>query len=193
LGFEEVISYGNGVLLMFFGHSGTGKTMMANALGKHMGKKILLINYTSLGGDMADEVIKFIFREAKLTDSILFFDECEQIFLSREKGGREVNLLLTEIERHDGLIIMATNRAFDLDEAMHRRITLAIEFRQPDPILRQKIWQAHIPKNMKVEDNIDWKMLALKYELSGGFIKNASLCPFCCCKPQQGKSSDYSS
>jgi len=55
---------------------------------------------------MADEVIKFIFREAKLTDSILFFDECEQIFLSREKGGREVNLLLTEIERHDGLIIM---------------------------------------------------------------------------------------
>lgn len=55
---------------------------------------------------MADEVIKFIFREAKLTDSILFFDECEQIFMSREKGGREVNLLLTEIERHDGLIIM---------------------------------------------------------------------------------------
>jgi hypothetical protein len=65
----------------------------------------------------------------------LFFDECEQIFLSRDKGGNEVNLLLTEIERHDGLIIMvppvphipfnqeiphippqATNRAFDLDE-----------------------------------------------------------------------------
>lgn len=55
--------------------------------------------------DQADEVIKFIFREAKLTDSILFFDECEQIFLSREKGGQEVNLLLTEIERHDGLIL----------------------------------------------------------------------------------------
>ena len=40
-----------------------------------------------------------------------------------------VNLLLTEIERHNGLIIMATNRAYDLDEAMHRRITLAIEVR----------------------------------------------------------------
>lgn len=52
LGFEEIISYGNGVLLMFFGPSGTGKTMMANALGNHLGKKILLINYTSLGGGM---------------------------------------------------------------------------------------------------------------------------------------------
>jgi len=50
LGFEEIITYGNGVLLMFFGPSGTGKTMMANALGNHLGKKILLINYTSLGG-----------------------------------------------------------------------------------------------------------------------------------------------
>ena len=52
LGFEEIITYGNGVLLMFFGPSGTGKTMMANALGNHLGKKILLINYTSLGGGM---------------------------------------------------------------------------------------------------------------------------------------------
>ncbi|KAL6050677.1 AAA domain-containing protein [Balamuthia mandrillaris] len=175
LGFEEVISYGNGILLLFFGPSGTGKTMMANALANSLGKKILLINYTSLGGNRADEVIKFIFREAKLTDSILFFDECEQIFLSRDKGGTDINLLLTEIERHDGLIIMATNRAFDLDEAMHRRITLAIEFRQPDPIMRQKIWKAHIPQAMKLADDIDWKLLALKYELSGGFIKNAVL------------------
>lgn len=175
LGFEETITYGNGILLLFYGTSGTGKTMMANALGNKLGKRILLINFTSLGGNQADEVIKFIFREAKLTDSILFFDECEQIFLSRDKGGNEVNLLLTEIERHDGLIIMATNRAFDLDEAMHRRVTLAIEFRQPDPVLRQKIWRAHVPSGLTLADDIDWKALAMKYELTGGFIKNAVL------------------
>lgn len=105
----------------------------------------------------------------------MFFDECEQIFLSRDKGGNEVNLLLTEIERHDGLIIMATNRAFDLDEAMHRRVTLAIEFRQPDPVLRQKIWRAHVPSGLTLADDIDWKALAMKYELTGGFIKNAVL------------------
>ena len=57
--------------------------------------------------------------------------------------------------RHDGLIILATNRPYDLDEAMHRRIMLAIEFRQPDHLLRKAIWKCHIPEQMKVADDID--------------------------------------
>jgi AAA+ superfamily predicted ATPase len=65
------------MLLLFFGKSGTGKTMMANALAAMVGKRILLINYPSLGSMEADQVIKFIFREAKLTDAILFFGKYE--------------------------------------------------------------------------------------------------------------------
>ena len=38
------------------------------------------------------------------------------------------------------MIILATNRPFDLDEAMHRRITLAIEFSKPDGS-RKKCWK----------------------------------------------------
>ena len=48
----------------------------------------------------AGENFKFIFREAKINDAILFFDECEAIFETREKGGHDVNMLLTEIERY---------------------------------------------------------------------------------------------
>jgi len=172
LGFDEVISYGRGIMILFYGKSGTGKTMMANAVAKMLGKKILLINYPSLGG-AADYVIRFIFREAKLTDSVLFFDECESIFMSRDKCAGSINLLLTEIERHSGLIIMATNRAFDLDEAMHRRITLAVEFRNPDPHLRTKIWESHLPKNLKRESDVNLEKLAIRFELTGGLIKNA--------------------
>ena len=57
--------------------------------------------------------------------------------------------------RHDGLIIMATNRPFDLDEAMHRRITIALEFRQPDHLLRKAIWESHIPAKMKMDKDVD--------------------------------------
>ena len=121
----------------------------------------------------AGENFKFIFREAKINDAILFFDECESIFESRELGGRQVNLLLTEIERyvihghslqginhllfcrHDGLIVLATNRPYDLDEAMHRRIMIAIEFRQPDHLLRKAIWVSHMPEQMALAENID--------------------------------------
>ncbi len=57
--------------------------------------------------------------------------------------------------RHDGLIIMATNRPYDLDEAMHRRIMIAMEFYQPDHILRKSIWENHIPEQMKLADDVD--------------------------------------
>jgi SpoVK/Ycf46/Vps4 family AAA+-type ATPase len=175
LGMDDIITYGVGMVMLFYGPPGTGKTMMANALANKLNKKILLINFPSLGSMAAGENFKFIFRESKINDAILFFDECEAIFETREKGGHDVNLLLTEIERHDGLIILATNRPFDLDEAMHRRIMLAIEFLQPDHLLRKTIWESHIPKDMKIADDVDLNELANRFELTGGFIKNALL------------------
>eukprot|EP01117_Protostelium_nocturnum_P002988 TRINITY_DN13919_c0_g1_i1.p1 TRINITY_DN13919_c0_g1~~TRINITY_DN13919_c0_g1_i1.p1 ORF type:complete len:1057 (+),score=459.92 TRINITY_DN13919_c0_g1_i1:75-3245(+) len=175
MGFEETLTYGSGIVMLFFGASGTGKTMVANAIANHMNKKLLLINFPSLGRMSGGENLKFIFREAKINDAILFFDECESIFESRDMGGYEVNLLLTEIERHDGLVIMATNRAYDLDEAMHRRVTLAIEFIKPDPILRESIWKANIPSGLVLDANVNLKDLAMNFELTGGFIKNAIL------------------
>ena len=57
--------------------------------------------------------------------------------------------------RHDGLIILATNRPYDLDEAMHRRIMIAIEFGQPDHLLRKAIWESHMPEQMKLADDIE--------------------------------------
>lgn len=57
--------------------------------------------------------MRTVCREAKIHDALLFFDECEAIFEDREKhGSHHVNLLLTEVEKHDGIIIMATNRCY---------------------------------------------------------------------------------
>ncbi|CAJ1423930.1 unnamed protein product [Effrenium voratum] len=171
---DETIS-SSGLVMLFYGDSGTGKTMTANAIASLLGKKLLLINFPSLGGEQAASFIRMIFRESKINDAVLFFDECESIFESRDRSTqRDVNMLLTELERHDGMIILATNRPFDLDEAMHRRITLAIEFQKPDHVLRRHIWKSLIPANLPLVD-VDLAALAMRYELSGGFIKNAIL------------------
>ncbi|MCR4317406.1 MAG: ATP-binding protein [Planctomycetes bacterium] len=175
-GLDKIITYGNGIVLLFYGPSGTGKTLMANAIASKLGKKILLINYPKLGHMNSDETLRIMFRESKVHDAILFFDECESIFESREEfGSGETNLLLSAIERHDGLIVLATNRPFDLDEAMHRRITLAVEFKHPDVRQREDIWKVHIPKDMKLAGELDFRHLAYKYDLTGGLIKNAVL------------------
>ncbi len=49
-------------MLLFHGASGVGKTMMANAVAKHVHRKVLLINFPSLGSNEAGQAIRFIFR-----------------------------------------------------------------------------------------------------------------------------------
>lgn len=73
------------------------------------------------------------------------------------------------------MCILATNLANEIDEAMYRRISLAVEFKKPDHILRERIWQTLQPENLLLDDDVNFKELARKYELSGGFIKNVWL------------------
>ncbi|CAL1145902.1 unnamed protein product [Cladocopium goreaui] len=49
---DETIS-SSGLVMLFYGDSGTGKTMTANAIANLLGKKLLLINFPSLGGEQA--------------------------------------------------------------------------------------------------------------------------------------------
>mmetsp|Transcript_55125 Transcript_55125/g.109460 ORF Transcript_55125/g.109460 Transcript_55125/m.109460 type:complete len:1218 (-) Transcript_55125:466-4119(-) len=187
LDLHKRLTYGRGMVLLFYGPSGTGKTMMANALAALIGKKVLMINFPALGANSAGAILKLIFREAKIHDAILFFDECEGIFMDRTKGNLQVNTILTELERHEGLCILATNRPMDLDEAMHRRITLAIEFTKPDLLLRERIWRSMAPPKLPLADDVDFMLLARKYELQGGFIKNAWLSALSIAVARDGK------
>ncbi|CUG93186.1 AAA ATPase, putative [Bodo saltans] len=166
---------GSGLVILFYGPSGTGKTMLANAVAHDLKKKLLLVNLLQFKSDAkSPDVLRFIFREAKLNDAVIFFDECETFFETREANPL-VTAILAEFERYDGIIILATNRAQIIDEAMNRRISLMIEFKLPDHQMREKIWRAHLPKHLTKADDVDLEGLALDYELSGGLIRNAML------------------
>ncbi len=56
---------------------------------------------------------------------------------------------------------------------MHRRITMTFEFRRPDHTQRQQIWRRQLPDKIQRTADVDINLLALKYELSGGYIRNA--------------------
>ena len=86
-----------------------------------------------------------------------------------------MNIVLNAIEQYDDIIILATNRPFDLDEAMYRRIHLAVEFPAPDVHLREQIWRQHVPEQVQLADDVDLYALSTEYELTGGFIRNAVL------------------
>jgi SpoVK/Ycf46/Vps4 family AAA+-type ATPase len=178
--FDDAISYGLGLTLMFCGPSGTGKTMTANAIAASLRKKLLLVNYPGLAekprnGGSDTSRYQSIFREAELSDAIIFFDECESLFTRRSMGGSDdTTELLTELERFEGIVFLATNRPFDLDEAMYRRISEVFDFKRPNYPQRLEIWKQFMAhETIPCEESIDWESIALQYELTGGFIKNA--------------------
>jgi len=106
-----------GMCLLFYGPSGTGKTMTANAIGTMFNKKLLLVNLSVMSDSMElKEYLRLVFREAKIQNACLFFDECESLFESRSNRISPVGIMLTQIENYDDIVILATNRHFDLDE-----------------------------------------------------------------------------
>jgi SpoVK/Ycf46/Vps4 family AAA+-type ATPase len=57
--------------------------MLANAIATKLKKKVLLVNFPNLGTNESGAIIKYLFREARINKALLFFDECESIFMSR--------------------------------------------------------------------------------------------------------------
>jgi hypothetical protein len=179
-GLDELVSYGGGLVLLFHGPPGTGKTMMANALATRMGKQMLLFNFAHLQPNSGGEALRLFFREARIYEAVILFDECDALFESRERFNAEIATLLTALERYDGLVILATNRPSVIDEAVQRRITLMVDFTMPGENERAQIWDVHLPKapGATVDylwGEIDVPGLAHRYPLSGGLIKNAVL------------------
>ena len=175
-GFDDIIRYGRGVLMLFHGKPGTGKTMMAHAVADHLGKRVLNVDIpTFVDHAEAMRFLPGLFREARMQDAILFFDECEALFASRRQGNALMTLLLTEIERFEGVAILATNLPELLDEALDRRILVKVQFPEPDREARREIWRRHLPEKAPLADDVDLDFLADRFQMSGGYIKNAVL------------------
>jgi SpoVK/Ycf46/Vps4 family AAA+-type ATPase len=175
-GFDDLIRYGRGVLMLFHGKPGTGKTMMAHAVAARMGKRILNVDIPAfLDKREADRFLPGLFREARLQDALLFFDECELLFGERRFGNAVMTMLLTELERFEGVAVLATNLPQILDEALDRRILVKVRFPEPDRDARREIWSKHLPSTAPIAGDVDLDLLADRFEMAGGYIKNAVL------------------
>ncbi|WP_346705259.1 ATP-binding protein [uncultured Agathobaculum sp.] len=185
-GFESKISYGRGLSILFAGAPGTGKTMCAQVIARQLNMEMYKINISQVVSKYIGETeknLQAVFREAKNSNCILFFDECDALFGKRSEvkdshdrnANVEVAYLLQQIEEYDGVCILATNLIGNIDEAFMRRITYVVHFPFPDAGMREKIYRQMMPQAVPLADDIDWGFLAGKFELSGGYIKNIVL------------------
>ena len=185
-GFDRKVTYGRGLSILFAGAPGTGKTMCAQVIANELNMEMYKINISQIVSKYIGETeknLQAVFAEARKSNCILFFDECDAIFGKRSEvkdahdrnANVEVAYLLQQIEEHDGVCIMATNLIGNIDAAFMRRITYVVHFPFPDPAMRREIYRRTIPGQAPLADDIDWDFLAEKFELSGGHIKNIVL------------------
>lgn len=180
-GIGKVIEYGKGTTLNFRGPPGTGKTLSANVLAKELNKKLLMIRYDQLQSMWVGQTEKNIqraFAIAKTKNAVLFFDEADAIATNRATHKTtfetsQVNVLLKELEKFEGVCIFATNFGDKFDPAFERRLTMHIDFELPTTEQARKIIEVTLPKKA-IDKNLNLNELDIG-GLSGGDIKNIVL------------------
>ena len=72
-------------------------------------------------------------------------------------------------------MLLTTNRDTSIDEAFRRRLRFRIEFPTPELHEREQLWRSMIPETAPLGADVDFRRLAERFEMTGGYIKNAAM------------------
>ena len=141
--------------ILFYGPSGTGKTLLANAIAQHLDFPLVLVRLDELISSFLGETgknIRDIFEIASKESVVLFLDEIDTIakFRSDERELGELKRILTVLLQHidffpgKSIIIGATNHDEILDKAIWRRFPLKIKLDLPDVESRKLLFKLYL-------------------------------------------------
>ncbi|KAI3520679.1 hypothetical protein L1887_10129 [Cichorium endivia] len=146
--FKGCRSPGRGLLL--FGPPGTGKTMIGKAIAGEAKATFFYISASSIASKWGEKLVRALFGVARCRQpAVIFVDEIDSLLSQRksnyehESNRRIKTQFLIEMEGFDSgneqvLLIGATNRPQDLDEAARRRLTK--RFYIPLPSSEARAW-----------------------------------------------------
>jgi hypothetical protein len=185
-GFDQKLSLGKGLNVLFTGAPGTGKTMGAEVIAHELSLDLYRIDLSQVVSKYIGETEKNldrIFTAAENSNAILFFDEADALFGKRSEvrdshdryANIEISYLLQKMEEYQGISILATNLRQNLDEAFVRRLQAIVEFPFPDEEYRRRIWESVFPKEVPLGSDVKFDLLAREVRLAGGNIKNMAL------------------
>lgn len=185
-GLGRLFNKRHGTVALFKGPSGTGKTMAAAIIGAELGLPVFRVDLATMVSKYIGETeknLEQLFQAAEGTDAILFFDEADALFGQRSEvsdahdryANLETSYLLQRLENFDGLSVLATNLAQNMDQAFMRRFDHVIEFPAPGVEHRKALWERGRLGRAPIAAEVDLTMLAERFELTGAEIRNCWL------------------
>ena len=154
--FGEKHQLGQGLVALFAGESGTGKTLAAEAIANEVDLDLYRVDLATLVSKYIGETeknLKRLFDAAETSGAVLLFDEADALFGKRSEvkdshdryANIEVAYLLQRVEAYRGLAVLTTNMKSALDRAFLRRIRFVVTFPFPDVAAREQIWRRQFP------------------------------------------------
>lgn len=185
-GFGAKVGKGLGVTALFSGPPGTGKTMVAALIARDLGLELYQVDLGKVVSKYIGETEKQLaqlFDAAEAGHAILLFDEADALFGKRTDvkssndryANLETNYLLQRLETFTGICLLTTNHDTHIDPAFQRRLSLHLRFELPDEAERAELWRATVPAQAPLAEGIDFAGLARRFEMSGGYIRNATM------------------
>ncbi|GAA1847691.1 ATP-binding protein [Actinomadura bangladeshensis] len=176
---------GRGVVALFAGESGTGKTLAAEVVAGELGLDLYVVDLSAVVDKYVGETeknLERIFTEADRLDAVLLFDEADAVFGKRSEvkdaRDRYANLesafLLQRLESFDGIAILTTNLRANIDDAFTRRLDVIVDFPFPDAAQRRALWAHCLAPPLPCGDDLDLARCAREFELAGGAIRSAA-------------------
>jgi MoxR-like ATPase len=185
-GMSKMMQTSRGLTALFQGPPGTGKTLVAGVIARELGLDLYQVDLSKVMSKWIGETernLSAIFDAAEDGQVILLFDEADSLFAKRTEvrssndryANLEVNHLLQRLDTFEGIAILTTNNGTSIDHAFKRRMSFRLSFPFPDEETREELWRAHLPPELPVDGTLALDALARKYQLSGGYIRNACL------------------
>ncbi|CND49076.1 ATPase central domain-containing protein [Mycobacterium tuberculosis] len=176
---------GRGVVALFAGESGTGKTLAAEVVAGELGLDLYVVDLSAVVDKYVGETeknLERIFTEADRLDAVLLFDEADAVFGKRSEvkdaRDRYANLesafLLQRLESFDGIAVLTTNLRANIDDAFTRRLDVIADFPFPDAAQRRALWAHCLAPPLPCGDDLDLERCAREFELAGGAIRSAA-------------------
>ncbi|MEC4004853.1 ATP-binding protein [Flavobacterium sp. SUN052] len=173
-----------GYRTLFYGPSGTGKTLTATLLGKEFERALYRVDLSQVVSKYIGETeknLEKIFVQAENKNWILLFDEADALFGKRTQtkssndkyANQEVSYLLQRVENFNGLVILTSNFKNNIDDAFLRRFNSIISFSKPNAEERMQLWKKALPDSIKVNDEAIFDKISKNYELTGAQIVSA--------------------
>jgi SpoVK/Ycf46/Vps4 family AAA+-type ATPase len=175
---EALKARGHGTLC-FYGAPGTGKTALGEHISRALGKPLIVKQASDLVSKYVGETeqnMAAMFKEAEAEKAVLLLDEADSFLQDRRGAQRtyevtEVNEMLQQMERYNGIFVCTTNLLDRIDQAALRRFTFKIKFKPLTKEQREKMFITEALKGdaTKFDDALRTRLAKLEQLCPGDF------------------------